>query len=262
KYARRPAWQPCRSGRYRPCPGGLQRRRRSRQLAVQRESVQRRAFSSASHPFRNRFGLLHPGVERHQDEVREVQDGAHLRQQGTTRSRRQHTQYAEDDEGDAEDHQPDLAQPPLVTHRLDWATVEPWQHEQHGDGGAHGDNAEQLVRYRTQNRVERGEVPNRSDVLRSLERVGRFEVRLLEEVTAHLREEEHHEAEHEQEDHDTDDIFHGVVRVERNAIQRNAVLVLVLLDLDAVRVVRTDFVQRENMQYDQAKQDDRQSDHV
>jgi hypothetical protein len=36
-------------------------------------------FSSASHPFRNRFGLLEPCVERHQNEVGEVQEGAYLR---------------------------------------------------------------------------------------------------------------------------------------------------------------------------------------
>ena len=42
-----------------------------------------------------------------------------------------------------------------------------------------------------------------------------------------------------------------VVRVELDAVQRDTVLVLVLLDFNAVRVVRTHFVQCENVQYDQ-----------
>ena len=50
--------------------------------------------------------------------------------------------------------------------------------------------------------------------------------------------------------------------MERDAIQRHTVLVLQLLDVDAVRVVRADFVQRQDVQHDQTEQDDRQSDHV
>src|SRR5690606_2021020 len=152
--------------------------------------------------------------------------GADLGQQGTARSRRQHAQHAEDDEGNAEHQQPDTAQPALVTHGPHRAAVQPGQHEQHGDGSTHGDNAEELVRYRTEDRIERSEVPNRCDVLRSLERVGLFEVRLLEEVTTHFREEEHHEAEHEEEHHYGYQIMHSVVRMESDAIQRLAVLIL------------------------------------
>ena len=50
--------------------------------------------------------------------------------------------------------------------------------------------------------------------------------------------------------------------MERDAVQRYAVLVLLLLDVNAVRVVRTDFVQRQDVQHDQAEQDDRQGDHM
>src|SRR5690606_31369882 len=223
---------------------------------------QRRAFSSASHPFRNGFGLLHARVERHQEEVGEVQDGADTRQQGAAVGGLQNTQYAQDHEADAEDHQPDAAQPALVAHGLDRATVQPRQHEQHGNGGTHGDHAQQLVRNGTQDGVERGEVPDRRDVLGGLQRVGFFEVGLLQEVAAHFREEEHHGAEHEQEHHHTHDVLDGVVRVERDAVQRNAVFVLVLLDLDAVGVVGTHFVQGQDVQHDQTQQDDRQGDHV
>src|SRR5690606_2158502 len=81
---------------------------------------------------------------------------------------------------------------------------------------------------------------------------------VLKEVAAHLGNEEDHEAEHEQEHHDADQVVHGVVRVERNTVQRNAIRTLVLLDLDAVRVVGTHFVQRQQVQYHQGDQDDRQ----
>ena len=50
--------------------------------------------------------------------------------------------------------------------------------------------------------------------------------------------------------------------MERDAIERYAVFVLVLLDIDAIRVVRADFMQRQDVQHDQAEQNDRQGDHV
>ncbi len=50
--------------------------------------------------------------------------------------------------------------------------------------------------------------------------------------------------------------------MEGDTVQRYTVLVLQLLDVDAVRVVRADFVQRQDVQHDQAEQHDRQSDHV
>ncbi|MCY1426540.1 hypothetical protein D9M71_423630 [compost metagenome] len=50
--------------------------------------------------------------------------------------------------------------------------------------------------------------------------------------------------------------------MERNTIQRNTVFVLFLLDVDAIRVVRTHFVQGEDVQYHQAKNHDWQGNHM
>src|SRR5690606_2662165 len=136
------------------------------------------------------------------------------------------------------------------------------QDEQHSNRRAHRDHTKQLVRNRTQNRVVRREVPDRSNVLRCLQGVGFFKVGLLEEVTTHFREEEHNRAEHEQEDHYADNVFYGVGGMERNAVRRSTFGILGFLDVDAVRVVRTHFVQRQDMQHDQAQQDDRQRNHV
>ena len=97
---------------------------------------------------------------------------------------------------------------------------------------------------------------------RRLQLVGDFKVRLLEEIATHLREEEHNGTEHEQEDHNTDNVFNGVVRVEGDAIKRLAILVLELLDIDTVRVVGAHFVQRDDVQHNQAQQNDRQRDNV
>ncbi|KAI1692288.1 hypothetical protein Ddc_23704 [Ditylenchus destructor] len=83
--------------------------------------MQRKTFLSASHPFRNRFGLLEPGIERHQNEVGKVQGKGQLRQQRTLWSRRQDTQYTQDHERNAEHPQPDLALPALVAHGFDRA---------------------------------------------------------------------------------------------------------------------------------------------
>ena len=51
--------------------------------------------------------------------------------------------------------------------------------------------------------------------------------------------------------------------MKRNAVQRDTGLgILVLFDLDAIRVVRTHFVQRHQMRHDQADQHERNRDHV
>src|SRR5690606_1630853 len=137
-------------------------------------------------------------------------------------------------------------------------TVQPGQHEQDSNRSTHGYHTQELVRNGTQNRVVRREVPHRRDVIWSLERVRRLEVGLLQEVTAHFREEEHDGAEDEEEHYYANDVLDGVVRVERNAIQRHARFILVLLDINAQRVVRTHFMQRQDMQHDQTKNHDRQ----
>ncbi len=97
---------------------------------------------------------------------------------------------------------------------------------------------------------------------RRLQRVGRDEVVGLEEVAAHLRREEHDGAEQDQEADHAHQVVHRVVRVERDAVQRDAVGVLLGLDLDAVRIVGAHFVQRDDVRDDQAQQDQRDRDHV
>jgi len=56
---------------------------------------------------------------------------------------------------------------------------------------------------------------------RRLERVGRDEVVVFEEVAAHFRREEDDGAEHHQEHRHTDDVVHRVIRVEGDAVQRD-----------------------------------------
>ena len=89
---------------------------------------------------------------------------------------------------------------------------------------------------------------------RRLERIGRDEVVVLEEIAAHLRHEEQDGREHREEDDRTGCILHGVIRVKRDAVERLAVGVLVLLDLDPVRVVRAHVMQREDVRGDQTNQ--------
>ncbi len=129
-----------------------------------------------------------------------------------------------------------------------------------GDEGVHhlaGDGA--------QHRVERREVPDGRDVRGGLERIGRDEVVVLQEVAAELGGEEHHRREDEQEHAHAEDVVHGVVRMERDAVQRMAMLVLRgvrALDLDAVGVVGAHVVQRQQVGDHQAQQHERYGDHV
>ena len=99
-------------------------------------------------------------------------------------------------------------------------------------------------------------------MLGRLQVVRLLEVRWLEEEAAHLREEEHDGAEDEQEHRNGLQVVHGVVRVERYAVQRDAVFILVLLDVDAVGVVRPYLVQRQQVQHHQRQQHDGQRHHV
>ena len=86
----------------------------------------------------------------------------------------------------------------------------------------------------------------------------------LEEVAAHLRHEEHHHREHDEEHDHADDVLDRVVRMAVDAVERQARLRVLglLLDLDAVRVVRADLVQRHQVRDHQAEQHQRQRDHV
>ena len=89
---------------------------------------------------------------------------------------------------------------------------------------------------------------------RGFQRVCRVKVRRFQEVAAAFGCEEHNGTEDNQEDHYAQDVFNGVVRMERDAVQRYAVFIFQFFDFHAVRVVRTDFVQGDNVRYDQAEQ--------
>ena len=83
-------------------------------------------------------------------------------------------------------------------------------------------------------------------MLGRLQRVRRNEVVGLEEITADVGHEEYDDRKNHQEEHDADQVLDRVVRMRVDAVEIDAGLrVLRLpLDLDAVRVVRPDFVQR------------------
>ncbi len=95
-------------------------------------------------------------------------------------------------------------------------------------------------------------------MLGRLQRIGRLEVRRLQEVTAAFGEVEDHRTEHEQEDADADEVLHRVIGMERNAIQRLPRLILPVLDLDTIGIVRAHLVQRHQMQHHQPDDHQRQ----
>jgi len=70
-----------------------------------------------------------------------------------------------------------------------------------------------------------------------------LEVWTLQEVTTTGWEEENHPKENDQEDDDTDQIMHGVVRMERNTIEWHTIFVFLLLNIHAIWVVRANMVQ-------------------
>ena len=72
--------------------------------------------------------------------------------------------------------------------------------------------------------------------------IGRFEVRPFEKESAALRQVEHDQHEQDDEHPGAEQILDGVVGVEGNPVQRDAVEVFKLLDLDAVRIVGTNVV--------------------
>lgn len=97
---------------------------------------------------------------------------------------------------------------------------------------------------------------------RCLQAVGHLKVRFLEEIAPHVRLEEDDGTEEEQETGYPDHVLHGEIGVERDRIQWPAVLVLVLLDVDAIGVVGAHLVQRQDMHGHQHHQYQRQSDNV
>jgi len=64
-----------------------------------------------------------------------------------------------------------------------------------------------------------------------------FEIGVLNKVAAHFRHEEQHKAEYKQENNNSDEVMDGVVRMERNTIERYSICILVLLDLDTIGIV-------------------------
>ena len=97
---------------------------------------------------------------------------------------------------------------------------------------------------------------------RRLQGVSRDEVVVLKEVAPHLRRKKDHGGEKHQKDAGHQKIVNCVVRVEGDAVERNAVGALGGLDLDTVRVVRADVVQRQQMRHHQTDQSQRHGDHV
>src|SRR5437773_2035869 len=96
-----------------------------------------------------------------------------------------------------------------------------------------------------QHGVVRSEVPDGRDVGRGLQWVGREEIVVLQEITAHLWRKEDNETEDSQKNHDAYQVFYRVVGVEGNTVQRvTGHRVCLLLDLYTIRVVRAHFVQR------------------
>ena len=97
---------------------------------------------------------------------------------------------------------------------------------------------------------------------RSFQRIGWIEVGRFEEVAAAFGSEEHDGAEHNQEYHHAQNVFHGVIRMERDAVERDTVFIFQLFDFHAVGVVGAHFVQRNQMRHHQANQHQRHSNHV
>ena len=97
---------------------------------------------------------------------------------------------------------------------------------------------------------------------RGFQVVSFFKVSVLKEESTHLRHKEHDEAEGKQEHSNTDQIVHGIERMKRNAVARDTAFIFVLFDLNAVGVIGTHFVQRQNVHHHQREQDNRQGHNV
>ena len=86
---------------------------------------------------------------------------------------------------------------------------------------------------------------------------------MFKEIPAHLRREENDDSEYRQEDRDTEHVLDGVIRMKRNAVERNAGLgILFLLDLDSVRIVRANLVQGDDVSGDQTEKRQRHCNHM
>ena len=98
-----------------------------------------------------------------------------------------------------------------------------------------------------------------------LQWVGWNEVVVLQEIAAKLRRKEDDRTEDQQEASHAQDIVHRVVGMERNTVERMTVRIfrrIGAFDLNAVRVIRSDFMQSDDVGNDQTKQNQRHSNHV
>ena len=145
--------------------------------------------------------------------------------------------------------------------------------EQHGqlatkyrDQGAAPDASNQhqhhLVGNRPKHRVVGREIPHRRNVQRCFQRIGRDKVVVLQKVTAQLRCKKDDGGEDHQETRHTQDVMHGVIRVERNAVQGAALRVFVLFNLNAIGVVGAHLVQSDDVCRDQSEQHQRHGNDV
>ena len=99
-------------------------------------------------------------------------------------------------------------------------------------------------------------------MLRRLQRIRRNEIIRLNEVAADFGDEKDNDGEYRQKKHDADEVLDRVVGMERDAVERQTVGILLVLDLDAIRIVRSDLVQRHEMHDHQHQQHQRHGDHV
>ena len=203
-------------------------------------------------------------VPRHQNEVEEIHYCHDLRQQRFRRADRLRTQHSQYQEGDHECQQRYSTVPAFIAHGAHRALVQPGQDKQDGDSAKHdqhtpelGIDSKQRHRDCAQHGIERCVVPNRRYVFRRLQWVSFLEVGNFKEIATHLWRKEQNGTEDEQEHDDRRQVMvHRVIRVERHAVYRLAIRIFVLFDFDAVRVIRTHFVQGQNVQHHQRNQHD------
>ena len=70
---------------------------------------------------------------------------------------------------------------------------------------------------------------------------------MFQKIPAHIRRKKHNCRKNHQKDDDADQVFRSVIRVKCDAIEWHAIRSFVLLDLNAIRIVRSDMMQSHNM---------------
>src|SRR5687768_17195373 len=96
------------------------------------------------HPVGLRLGLLQPGVPRHEEEERKVEEGADLPDDGSPFRNGQRAEVAEDEEHHDEERERGLRELALVAYRLHRALVEPGKEEKDERRAAHQDHTPHL----------------------------------------------------------------------------------------------------------------------